>query len=175
MPAADGTPVLLDNLVTVTEESRPPQLYRFDRFSSATVSAGLAPGETLGDGIAAMDEIADRVLDERFATALDRPVARLRRVVERACSSPSSSRCVLIYLVLAAQFESFLDPLIILSPCRSRSPARSCSLWYFGQTLNLFSQIGMIMLIGLVTKNGILIVEFANQRRAAGLGRSARR
>ncbi len=168
VPAANGTPVLLDKLVTVTEESRPPQLYRFDRYASATVSASLAAGYTMGDGIAAMEEVADGVLDERFATALD---GQSRDFVEssNALLFVFALALALVYLVLAAQFESFRDPFTIMLTVPLALAGALGSLWYFGQTLNLFSQIGMIMLVGLVTKNGILIVEFANQRRAAGL------
>ncbi len=164
-----GEIVQLDNLVSLSEQSSPPQLYRFDRYVSATVSAGLAPGKTLSDGIEAMGAIADRVLDQSFRTALDGE--------SRDFSESSSSllfafalALILIYLVLAAQFESFIDPFIILFTVPLAITGAFGSLWLFGQTLNIFSQIGIIMLIGLVTKNGILIVEFANQRQQQGLG-----
>jgi len=164
----DGASIQLDNLVTVTEESSPPQLFRYDRFVSATVSAGLAPGKTIGDGIDAMNEIAGRVLGESFQTALSGPA--------RDFAESSSSlvfvfmlALVLVYLVLAAQFESFRAPFVIMLTVPLALAGALFSLWYFGLTLNIFSEIGMIMLIGLVTKNGILIVEFANQRRAQGL------
>ncbi len=163
-----GELVQLDNLVTVSERANPPQLYRFNRYVSATVSAGLAPGFTLGDGIAAMDEIADKLLDESFSTSL--------AGVARDFSESSSSlvfvfllALVLTYLILAAQFESFRDPFIIMFTVPLALAGALFTLWYFGQSLNIFSQIGLIMLIGLVTKNGILIVEFANQRKQAGL------
>ena len=167
VPAADGTPVLLDKLVTVSEESSPPQLYRFDRYVSATVSAGLAPGMTIADGIAAMEGIADDLLDDTFSTALS---GEARDFAESATSLSYVFllALVLIYLVLAAQFESFRDPFTILFTVPLALAGAVFALWYFDLTLNLFSQIGMIMLIGLTTKNGILIVEFANQRRAAG-------
>ena len=163
-----GELIQLDNVVYTEEQSAPPQLYRFNRYVSATVSAGLAPGRTLGEGIDAMYEIADKVLDESFATALDGPSKDFKE---------SSSSLLfafilalgLIYLVLAAQFESFRDPFIILFTVPLALAGALISIWYFDQTLNIFSQIGIIMLIGLVTKNGILIVEFANQRKAAGL------
>jgi multidrug efflux pump len=165
---AQGDIVQLDNLVSLREESSPPQLFRYDRYVSATVSAGLAPGKTLSNGIEAMDAIADRVLDTSFRTALDGE--------SRDFSESSSSllfafalALILIYLVLAAQFESFIDPLIILFTVPLAITGAFASLWFFDQTLNIFSQIGIIMLIGLVTKNGILIVEFANQRKAQGL------
>jgi len=163
----DHPPVLLDKLVTVTETSSPPQIFRFDRYESATVSAALAPGKTIGDGIAAMDRIADDVLDENFATTLS---GESRDFAESATSLAFVFvlALILIYLVLAAQFESFRDPFIIMFTVPLALAGALLSLWYFNQTLNIFSQIGMIMLIGLVTKNGILIVEFANQRKAAG-------
>jgi multidrug efflux pump len=161
-------PVLLDKLVHVTETSSPPQIFRFDRYESATVSAALAPGKTIGDGIEAMQRIADRELDETFATTL---AGESRDFAESATSLVFVFvlALLLVYLALAAQFESFRDPLIIMFTVPLALAGALFALWYFSQTLNIFSQIGMIMLIGLVTKNGILIVEFANQRKAAGL------
>ncbi len=160
--------IQLDNLVTLEEQVSPPQLYRYNRYISATISANLAPGKTIGDGIAAMDRIADKVLDESFSTALAGPS---KDFVESSSSLifVLLLSLVLIYLVLAAQFESFRDPLIIMFSVPLALAGALFSLWYFNQTLNIFSQIGQIMLIGLVTKNGILIVEFANQRREQGL------
>ncbi len=165
---AQGQIVQLDNLVSLREESSPPQLYRYDRYVSATVSAGLAPGKTLSNGIEAMDAIANRVLDGSFRTAL---AGESRDFTESSSSLlfAFALALVLIYLVLAAQFESFIDPLIILFTVPLAITGAFASLWFFDQTLNIFSQIGIIMLIGLVTKNGILIVEFANQRKAQGL------
>lgn len=164
-----GELIQLDNLVHLSERATPPELFRFGRQISATVSAGLAPGYTLGDGIEAMDAVAAKVLDESFTTALDGP--------SRDFAESSGSllfvfllALALTYLVLAAQFESFRDPLIIMFTVPLAIAGAFLSLWYFRQSFNMFSQIGVIMLIGLVTKNGILIVEFANQRRAAGLG-----
>jgi len=161
-------PVLLDKLVSVTETSSPPQIFRFDRYESATVSAALTPGKTIGDGVEAMEAIADEVLDEDFATSL---AGESRDFAESATSLlfVFVLALVLVYLVLAAQFESFRDPLIIMFTVPLALAGALFALWYFNQTINIFSQIGMIMLIGLVTKNGILIVEFANQRKAAGL------
>jgi multidrug efflux pump len=159
--------IQLDNVIHLEEESAPPQLYRFNRYVSATVSAGLAPGKTMGDGIAAMDRVAETVLDETFATSLD---GASKDFAESSSSLIFAFLLALglIYLVLAAQFESFRDPFIILFTVPLALAGALLSLWYFNQTLNIFSQIGIIMLIGLVTKNGILIVEFANQRKAAG-------
>lgn len=163
-----GELVQLDNLVKTYEQSNPPQLYRFNRYIAATVSAGLAPGYTLGDGIKAMDEIAAKLLDDSFSTTLSGAA--------RDFAESSSSlvfvfvlALVLTYLILAAQFESFRDPFIIMFTVPLAVAGALLSLWYFNQTINIFSQIGQIMLIGLVTKNGILIVEFANQRKANGL------
>lgn len=163
-----GESIQLDNLVTLKEKSSPPQLYRFNRYVSATVSASLAPGKTIGDGIEAMDKIAKNVLDESFSTALD---GASKDFVESSSSLLFTFMLalVLIYLILAAQFESFRDPLIIMFTVPLAIAGAVFSLWYFNQTLNIFSEIGQIMLIGLVTKNGILIVEFANQKKAQGL------
>jgi len=164
-----GEIVQLDNVVTLSEQSSPPQLFRFDRYVSATVSAGLASGKTLSNGIEAMNDIADRVLDASFRTALD---GESRDFAESSSSLlfAFALALILIYLVLAAQFESFIDPFIILFTVPLAITGAFGSLWLFGQSLNIFSQIGIIMLIGLVTKNGILIVEFANQRQQQGLG-----
>ncbi|MDP3149183.1 MAG: efflux RND transporter permease subunit [Ignavibacteria bacterium] len=163
-----GESIQLDNLVTLKERSSPPQLYRFNRYVSATVSASLAPGKTIGDGIEAMDKIAKNVLDETFSTALD---GASKDFVESSSSLLFTFMLalVLIYLILAAQFESFRDPLIIMFTVPLAIAGAVFSLWYFNQTLNIFSEIGQIMLIGLVTKNGILIVEFANQKKSQGL------
>lgn len=165
-----GQMIQLDNLVTLVEQTTPPTLYRFNRFVSATVSAGLVDGKTIGDGIEAMEAIADRVLDDSYITSLTGP----SKDFEESSSSLGFAfglALLLIYLVLAAQFESFRDPLIIMFSVPLALAGALLSLWYFGQTLNIFSQIGVIMLIGLVAKNGILIVEFANQRKEAGLSR----
>ncbi len=168
VPGTDDEPVLLDKVIDLSEASSPPQLYRFNRYESATVSAGLAPGYTIADGIDAMQGIADELLDESFATDL---AGQSRDFAEssRSLLFVFLLALALIYLVLAAQFESFRDPFIIMLTVPLALAGALLALWYFGQTLNLFSQIGMIMLIGLVTKNGILIVEFSNQRRAGGL------
>jgi len=165
----DGKLIHLDNLVTMKESSTPPQLYRYDRFVAATVSAGLAKGITLSQGLEEMDRIAADVLNEDFKTTLS---GSSKDFVESSSSLMFAFllALVFIYLVLAAQFESFRDPLIIMLTVPLALIGAMFSLWYFGQTMNIFSQIGIIMLVGLVSKNGILIVEFANQRRAAGLG-----
>ena len=166
--AGNGEPVQLDNLLSLRETVAPPQLYRFDRFASATVSAGLAPGHVISDGIEAMDEVADQVLDQRFSTALSGPSRDYEEGAE-GIFFIFVLALILVFLILSAQFESFRDPLIIMFTVPLALVGAVLALWYFDQTINIFSQIGMIMLIGLVTKNGILIVEFANQRQRAGL------
>jgi len=165
-----GDMIQLDNIVTLTERSSPPQLYRYNRYASATVSAGLSGGKTIGDGIAEMDRISEKVLGDKFTTALD---GASKDFAESSSSLVFTFllALALIYLVLAAQFESFRDPFIIMLTVPLAIAGAVISLAYFGQTLNIFSQIGQIMLIGLVTKNGILIVEFANQRRESGSDR----
>jgi len=159
--------IQLDNLVHMEELANPPTIYHFNRFKSAIVQAGLAPGKTIGDGIAEMDRIKAVVLDETFKTSL----AGASRDFQESSSNISFAfllALVLIFLVLAAQFESFLDPIIIMITVPLALAGAVLSMWVFGQTLNIFSQIGIILLIGLVTKNGILIVEFANQKRRHG-------
>jgi len=165
---SNGELIQLDNLVKMSYRSSPPQLYHYNRYMSATVSASMAKGYTLGDGINEMDKIASEMLDESFSTSLAGTAKDY---------SESSNTLVfafllaltLVYLILAAQFESFRDPLIIMFTVPLALAGAVLSLWIFGQTLNIFSQIGIIALIGIVTKNGILIVEFANQRKAQGL------
>ncbi|SFG45651.1 multidrug efflux pump [Algoriphagus hitonicola] len=166
--AENGELVQLDNLVTVVEKSTPPQLYRFNRFVSATVSANLADGYTIGDGLEEMDRISSEVLDESFTTDVSGPSKEFRES-SNSLIFAFIFALVLIYLVLSAQFESFLDPLTIMFTVPLALFGSLFTLWIFDFTLNIFSQIGIIMLIGLVTKNGILIVEFANQRKAQGM------
>ena len=158
----------LDNLISFDESSSPPELYRYNRYVAATISGTLASGHTVSDGIAAYEKAAHAVLDERFSTAFS---GSARDYVQSSASLGwiFVLALALIYLVLAAQFESFLDPFVILLTVPLALAGALLALWYCGQTLNVFSQIGLIMLIGLVTKNGILIVEFANQRRHAGV------
>lgn len=162
-----GQLIQLDNLVSIKEESSPPQLYHYNRFMSATVSAGLAPGMSISDGIEAMERAKEKVLDESFTTDL---AGESRDYVESSSNTMFAFglALLLIYLILAGQFESFIDPFIIILTVPMAVAGALLSLWLFGQTWNIFSQIGTIMLIGLVTKNGILIVEFANQLREQG-------
>lgn len=165
---AAGQMISIDQFVSFTEETTPPTLYHFNRYKSATISAGLAPGKTIGDGIEAMNAIADKLLDESFNTALS---GNSRDFAESSGNTffAFGLALILIFLVLAAQFESFIDPLVIMFTVPLAIAGAVFSLWLFDQTINIFSQIGMIMLIGLVTKNGILIVEFANQKKHAGM------
>lgn len=163
-----GEMISMDNLVTVEEANTPPTIFHFNRYKSATITAGLQPGKTLGDGVKEMDRIAKSLLDETFSTSLSGS--------SRDYSESSSNTLFalllalgLIFLILAAQFESFIDPLIIITTVPLAFAGAFISLWLFGHTFNIFSQIGMIMLIGLVTKNGILIVEFANHNRMKGM------
>ena len=164
----NGEMIQMDNLIELTEGIAPPQLYRYNRFVAATVSAGLAEGKTIGEGLDAMDAIAAEVLDDTFRTALTGESKEYRE------SSSSLMfafilALVLIYLILAAQFESFKDPFVIMLTV-PLAVGGALIFMYFGvQTMNIYSQIGIIMLIGLVAKNGILIVEFANQKQEAGV------
>jgi multidrug efflux pump len=164
----NGELIQLDNLVRVVEKSTPPQLYRFNRFVSATVSANLADGVTIGAGLDEMDKIAAEVLDDSYATDVSGPSKEFRES-SNSLMFAFIFALVLIYLVLSAQFESFADPLTIMFTVPLAIFGALATLWFFDFTLNIFSQIGIIMLIGLVTKNGILIVEFANQRKEEGM------
>jgi multidrug efflux pump len=165
-----GEMIQFDNLVNLTEETAPPQLYRYNRFVAATVSSGLAPGYTISEGIEEMDRIADEVLDESFRTAL----AGDSKDFQESSSSLMFAfvlALILIFLVLAAQFESFRDPFVVMVTVPLAITGALFFMWYFNVTMNIFSQIGIIMLIGLVSKNGILIVEFANQRKNTGMSK----
>ena len=164
----NGDMIQLDNLLTDTIRSNTPSLYRFNRYVAATISGTMAKGYTLGDGITAMDAIAKRVLDDTYKTDLSGQAREFRDSSNSALFALILA-IILAYLVLAGQFESFRDPcIIIIGTLPTAIMGTLLSLWFFDQTFNIFSQIGIIMLIGLVTKNGILIVEFANQRRDAG-------
>ncbi|MDP4211875.1 MAG: efflux RND transporter permease subunit [Bacteroidota bacterium] len=163
-----GVNIPLNAVIHMEQNSSPATLYHFNRYKSATISASLSEGKTIGDGIKAMQAIAPRVLDPSFQTAL----AGASRDYAESSSNilfAFGLALILIYLVLAAQFESFVDPFAIMLTVPLALAGALLSLWVFNQTLNIFSEIGMIMLIGLVTKNGILIVEFANQKREHGL------
>lgn len=163
-----GQMIQLSNLVELVETSNPPSLYHYNRYQAAKVTASLATGKTLGEGIDAMQKIADKLLDDSFRSDLSGPS---RDFVESSSNTSFALilALILIYLILAFQFESFRDPLIIMMTVPLAIAGALLSLWIFGHTLNIFSEIGIIMLIGLVTKNGILIVEFANQKQLKGI------
>jgi multidrug efflux pump subunit AcrB len=163
-----GELIPISNVVRLKEESSPPQLYHYNRYLSATFSAALAEGYTIGQGIEAMDEIAKKVLDESYQTALA-GVSKDFRESSSGLYFAFLLALALIYLALAAQFESFLDPLIIMITVPLALVGALWALNIFDHTLNIFSQIGIIVLVGIVTKNGILIVEFANQKMEEGM------
>lgn len=166
-----GQLISLDNITNSVESTTPPTIYHFNRYKSATISAGLTEGHTVGDGVKEMNRIATKMLDDSFTTSL---TGSARDYAESSSNTSFAFLLALglIYLILAAQFESFIDPFIIMITVPLALAGALLSLWIFGQTLNIFSQIGMIMLIGLVTKNGILIVEFANQSRKKGMSKT---
>ncbi len=163
-----GDNIALSEVLNITPNANPPSLYHFNRYKSATISASLAEGKTIGDGVVAMQNIGNKLLDDSFQTSLSGP----SRDFSESSSNTSFAfilALLLIYLILAAQFESFKDPFIIMVTVPLAIAGAVLCLWLFNQTLNIFSEIGMITLIGLVTKNGILIVEFANKKRELGL------
>ena len=166
--SSDGKMVQMDNLIELENSISPPKLYRYNRFVSATISTGLAEGKTIGEGLDEMDKIAKEVLDDTFRTSLTGDSKEYRE------SSSSLMfafllALVLIYLILAAQFESFKDPFIIMLTVPLAIAGALVFMYFNDITMNIFSQIGIIMLIGLVAKNGILIVEFANQKQETGI------
>ncbi|HPT30916.1 MAG TPA: efflux RND transporter permease subunit [Prolixibacteraceae bacterium] len=165
-----GQMIQLDNFVTLKETTAPPQLFRYNRFVAATISAGLAEGKTISEGLEEMDKIAAKVLDDSFRTAL---AGDSKDFMESSSSLMFAFMLaiILIFLVLSAQFESFKDPVIVMMTVPLALTGALIFMWYFGVTMNIFSQIGLIMLIGLVSKNGILIVEFANQRKETGMSK----
>ena len=163
-----GQQIPISAVVKQEESSSPSTLFHYNRYKAATISASLSDGKTVGDGVKAMDAIAKKLLDNSYQTSLTGP----SRDYAESSSNIAFAFClalILIYLILSAQFESFVDPLIIMITVPLALAGALLSLFIFGQTLNIFSEIGMIMLIGLVTKNGILIVEFANKKREEGL------
>ncbi|MEO6189519.1 MAG: efflux RND transporter permease subunit, partial [Saprospiraceae bacterium] len=162
-----GKIVSIDNVISIKEIVTTPTLYHFNRYKSATISAGLAEGSALGDGIKEMKSITKEFLDSSFTTSLS-GVSRDFVESSGGIGFAFIIALIMIFLVLAAQFNSFIDPLIIMSTVPLAIFGALISLWLFNQSINIFSQIGMIMLIGLVTKNGILIVDFANQKRLKG-------
>jgi multidrug efflux pump len=165
-----GKMVQFDNLVTLSEETAPPQLFRYNRFVSATISAGLAKGKTISQGLEEMDKISKEVLDDTFRTALAGDSKDFRES-SSSLMFAFGLALILIFLVLAAQFESFKDPILVMVSVPLALTGALLFMWYFNITMNIFSEIGIIMLIGLVSKNGILIVEFANQRKRKGMSK----
>ncbi|HKM45723.1 MAG TPA: efflux RND transporter permease subunit [Dysgonamonadaceae bacterium] len=166
----EGKMIQMDNLVELEESVAPPQLYRYNRFNSATISAGLSPGYSLGESIDEMDRIAKETLDDTFRTALEGE-SRNFRESSSSLMFAFLLALVLIFLILSAQFESFKDPFVVMLTVPLAVTGALFFMWMFGVTMNIYSQIGIIMLIGLVAKNGILIVEFANQRQEAGMSK----
>lgn len=166
----NGDMVQLDNFVSLQESTAPPQLFRHNRFVAATVTSGLAEGKTMSQGIEEMDKIASNVLDDSFRTSL---AGDSKDFMESSSSLMFAFilAIILIFLVLAAQFESFKDPVIVMMTVPLAITGALLFMWVFDITMNIFSQIGIIMLVGLVSKNGILIVEFANQRKLAGMNK----
>jgi multidrug efflux pump len=166
--SSSGKLLPVSSLFRSAERPVPPSLPRYDRWASATVSADMAPGHTLGEGVERMRTLSATRLSPSFRTTLSGSARDLEE------SSGSIVQIFLlslliVYLILAAQFESFRDPLVTLLTVPLALAGALFSLVLFGFSLNIFSEIGLVMLVGLVTKNGILIVEFANQRREAGL------
>ncbi|HEX5652326.1 MAG TPA: efflux RND transporter permease subunit [Chitinophagaceae bacterium] len=168
--SANGQMISLDNLVTIHEGISPAAIYRYDQYTSATVSAGLAPGVSLAEGIREMERIKEKVLGRNFKATM----AGQSRDYHESQGNISFTlvlALLLIYMILAAQFESLRDPLIIMLTVPMAVTGALLSLHWFGQSLNVFSQIGIITLVGLITKNGILIVEFANHLKESGLSK----
>ncbi|MEO6734340.1 MAG: efflux RND transporter permease subunit [Ferruginibacter sp.] len=166
-----GESIPVSSVIKLQESSSPPTLFHYNRYKAATISASLADGKTIGDGVKAMDAIGKKLLDESYQTSLTGP-SRDYAESSSNIAFAFTLALMLIYLILAAQFESFVDPFIIMLTVPLAGAGALLSLFVFGQTLNIFSEIGMIMLIGLVTKNGILIVEFANKKREQGLNKA---
>lgn len=170
--SASGEMVQLSNLVTVRESVAPQELKRFNQLRSATISANLAPGFSQGEALAFLDQTAREVLPQTVQT----DVAGQSREFRAAGQSLVVIFLLalgFIYLVLAAQFESFRDPVIIMLTVPLSMTGALAALYFTGGSLNVYSQIGLVTLVGLITKHGILIVEFANQQQEAGLDRRA--
>jgi multidrug efflux pump len=163
----DDSMIPLSNLITIKETVAPKELNHFNQLRAATITAQLAPGYTLSDGLTFLEEAAKELLP---ATAYLDYGGQTREFKEASASIYITFLLALafIYLVLAAQFESFTDPLIIMLTVPLSVTGALLALWWSGGTLNIYSQVGLVTLIGLITKHGILIVEFSNQLRAQG-------
>lgn len=168
--SASGTMIPLNNLITTEESISPAAIYRYDQYTSATVSAAMAPGVSLAEGIQEIERIKLEVLGETFKATL---AGQSRDYTESQGNITFTLilALVLIYMILAAQFGNLRDPLTIMLTVPMAITGAILSLSWFGQSLNVFSQIGIITLIGLITKNGILIVEFANHLKDSGLSK----
>lgn len=167
-----GEMIQLSNVATVTESVAPKELKRFNQLRSVTIQASLAPGATVGEALAFLEQTAREVLPATVQTDLD-GASRDFRNSANSLLIVFLLALAFIYLVLSAQFESFRDPLIIMITVPLSIAGALAALWLAGGTLNVYSQIGLVTLVGLITKHGILIVEFANQKQLAGEERVA--
>jgi len=165
--AANGELVPLSSFVTLTESAAPQALNRFDRLRSITIQSGLAAGVSIGEGLATLEQIVRENLPAEARIGYSGQ-SRDFKDSTNAIYVTFAMALLVVFLVLAAQFESWINPFIIMLTVPLAVTGGLAALWLTGQTLNIYSQIGMILLIGLMTKNGILIVEFANQLRERG-------
>jgi multidrug efflux pump len=168
--ARDGRLVQLSNLVRVRETVAPKELNHFDRSRAAIISANVAPGRTLGEALEFLDRAAAELLPEGMRTALD-GVSREFRESGAGLAFVIAFAALFIYLMLSAQFESFVSPFVIMLTVPLAGLGALLAILLTGGTLNVYSKVGLVMLIGLITKHGILIVEFANQLRARGMAK----
>ncbi|GAB4362746.1 MAG: efflux RND transporter permease subunit [Cyanophyceae cyanobacterium] len=168
VPSRSGEPVLLADLVTLSTVASPAAIERFSRLRSSTLSASPAPGYSLGDALTALQTLVDAALPPGLSTAL-KGESREFAAAGQATVTTFGLSAIFIFLVLAAQFESYLDPFIVMLAVPLSLLGAFGGLLLLGQTLNAYSQVGLIVLIGLVTKNSILLVEFANQLRDHGM------
>jgi len=165
--SASGQLIPLSALITVTERARPQELRREDRLRAITITASLAPGTSLGEALDRMDRIAAEVLPAEARTTYRGQSLEFRES-STALYVSFGLALLIVYLVLAAQFESFIHPFIILLSTPLAVTGGLLAIWSMGLSLNIFSQIALVLLIGLMAKNGILVVEFANQLREEG-------
>lgn len=167
-----GEMIQLSNVASVAESVAPKELKRFNQLRSVTIQGSLAPGATVGEAIDYLEKVAKEVLPATVQTDLDGLSRDFRDSADSLVIVFLLALCF-IYLVLSAQFESFRDPVIIMITVPLSMTGALLALWLTGGTLNVYSQIGLVTLVGLITKHGILIVEFANQRQIAGEDRMA--